>query len=351
MELIKNKLSLENGEIIFRPINQQFYHHEMKRSKILADVINKRHIPKDIMKLSINDGLVGLVKYLQYRWFKFDKHDLPYAGGSNNIKMLKYLIKKYPNVKVDRNLLIHAIENGKLEMVKYLLENYEGLVVNRSELDMAIKSGNLELVKYFIEVLGIQFNKAALNSAVISDNMEMVKYFQGNRLSVNPTVLQSIFRHGNLEMLKYVIKMQSSLVKHIDGFYASIFAIKSGNLELVKYLTEKYELFEMYENIVNMLQTAVISGNVEMFRYFHEKYPNVNIGKNMLINAVVTGNLDMFKCLIKTYNLQVSVLNLQLAAKNGHLEMVKYILEISPNLKLVVDDNMKLVFDVFYFTV
>jgi len=202
----KNKLSPKDGEIIFRPVNQQFHHHEMERSKIMADVINKRHIPKDIMKLSISDGLVGLVKYLQHRGFKLDKHDLPYAGGSDNIKMLKYLIKKYPSVKVDRNLLIHAIENGKLEMVKYLIENYENLIVNRRELDMAIQSGNLELVKYFIEVLDIQFNKEALNSAVVSGNMEVIKYVQedekNRRLNINISILPSLMRNGNIEIFK-----------------------------------------------------------------------------------------------------------------------------------------------------
>ncbi len=139
-----------------------------------------------------------------------------------------------------------------------------------------------------------------------------------------------------------------------------VLSSRSDNLEMIKYLFENYNSIKYWDDyddvlpgyIIPILKSAIIIGNVEMFRYFHEKYPNVVINNNEgILNAALNGHLDMFKYLVKTYNLQVSELNLQSAAKNGHLEIVKYILKISPNLKLIVDDEMKLIFDVFYFTV
>ncbi len=56
----------------------------------------------------------------------------------------------------------------------------------------------------------------------------------------------------------------------------------------------------------------------------------------------------MVKYLHKEFELKVDQNGIKWAAGNGHMEMVKYLLKKSPNLKLNVPEIMEIIFDNFF---
>ncbi len=154
-------------------------------------------------------------------------------------------------------------------------------------------------------------------------------------------------KEGSLNVVKYLVverKMSPHLVVENSSFFfqGTIFkyAAASGNLDLVKYLLEVHNAdIESQATTYSgcrgtALSYAVDKGHYHIINYLIEKGANVNpevAYSNILNNAIGTGNVSIFKLLIES-GTKLGKYHLGRAFEEGHIDIVKYILQIKPGI-------------------
>ena len=273
----------------------------------------------------------------------------------NNLKLLKYLVKKDGILEISDDAVVNAIRKNNFDMVKYLVEYLikKGKKLSYYPVIAATEKNNFDMVKYLIEKGGIITNESVGN-ALANNNLEMVKYLlgdeakdnQGNIIKLPEGTKPEVIRdkgyiynkfndYSNSEMFKYLIKKGAN----INSFKINN-AIMSNNLEITKYLIEKVPTLEDKH-----LSGAIKNNNLEMVKYLLGDEAKDNQGNiiklpegtkpaeilsSNVVNAAANGNLEILKYLVeKIDNIKYYAVSdaHQLAAGNGHFNVVKYLME------------------------
>ncbi len=168
----------------------------------------------------------------------------------------------------------------------------------------------------------------------------LVKYLNNKGLEVGKNGINEAAGNGHLEMVKYLHK-KFGLEVDQDGIY---WAAGHGHLEMVKYLVR--ELGELSSDQIDIDWTAE-NGHLEMVKYLHKEF-NLKVGQNGIEWTPGNGHIEMVKYLIKEFGLKVDQRGINWAAGNGHIEMVQYLIK-EFGLKLKVPEDMRIIFDNFYY--
>ena len=212
---------------------------------------------------------------------------LHYASMKGELKLVKDLIAKGANLNVvdhtDGTPLHYASKNGHLEIVKFLLQkgsdvNAKDLLSRSTSLYWSSGNGHLEIVKFLI------INNADVNAK--------------NRFGGTPLNKAS----------------------------------ENGRLPIVKLLIEKGADVNIVGEPVGMtsLDLASAGGHLEIVKLLIDKGADVNVEEKEKINPTHEISIEEpFKSMIDPISWTMTPLHF--ASKNGHLEIVKYLLAKGAN--------------------
>jgi ankyrin repeat protein len=180
--------------------------------------------------------------------------------------------------------------------------------------------------------LNKNYNEALVQSGKIGD-IDLVKYFlkKGADLeySHSGTVLGYAAYYGHLVIIKYLVSLGANI--RADNDYAKPrgarslvrYAARNGHLETVKYLIEDQKVNITTEKKYYIFKLAAQNGHLNVIKYFTEQ-------KLLFFNKIY------FKLFIKKYIYNNSICY---AARYGHLETVKYLIE-DQKVNITTEKNM-----------
>ncbi len=235
--------------------------------------------------------------------------------------LISLLNQSNSSIKLDSSSLEWAVYSGSIELFEYLLEssnqfnlkldsilNKESQDDTETLLNFAANKGHLELVKLLISK-GFKPNFRTLEDSINSENCELVKFFLNNYHLISNfeqmTKLYSIsVKAGSKEVNEFLRKVAETLDSKAEIKVNSVYFITSKN----NIVQEKYW----------KRQEATYCQNNELFNHFFGFSGNVSILnsiKPILVNSKFNNALKLDKkCL-------------NIAAKNGHLDMVRTLIE------------------------
>ncbi|KAJ3100520.1 hypothetical protein HDU97_002156 [Phlyctochytrium planicorne] len=212
--------------------------------------------------------LAWLHKY-QSKSFNFELCDVVARGGS--VKMAKLLVRKRCKKFSDMSLE-YAILNGDMEMVEYLHKEV-GVNLTAKALRKVAKIGSLELAEYFD------------NWEDASQNL-LGQLFHESCIQGHLDIVKSLINHRKFEYLNAQTRFQTVIAEcdHINIIEC---------------------LLEFVSPISFFLQRPAENGNIQLLRYFSSKIP---VEESKTTHAFYRPETFLDK-----------------AARNGHLECVKFL--------------------------
>lgn len=254
-------------------------------------------------------------------------------------KRLKYIIEvrgyTYPKdkVKLD-NMAKQASIRGYLDILKYL--ESKGLDLhsdNDSFFRLAAEYGHMDLVEYLVSKAANIHAKDdfALRKAAFG-NLEMVKYLVEHGANIhiyNEIPLRDAALNGYLGVVKYLVSQGADI--HIDNDTIILTASGNGWKNILGYLLNFKYPQEIYKEII---KRVIQKGYKEFIIFISENYPEVieNIDYPPLFTVIKSEQIDILKFLIdflkKRDRLNPFSLGrfLNMAVREGNLEMVKYLI-------------------------
>ncbi len=353
MELILSRLDKQY-------LTKKYVKHNLESS--FSDIF------KNDIYYAIENGLVGLLKYLIYQNNFFDIKDINQkiinsVAVNGHFSMLKYLYRKW-GFKVDDyeaddygfdspvSTIEKIVENGHIDIIKWLqnmnhtyIYRYRKYLVGYDGIISAIKNGQLDMIKYIMNNTGNEQKLYSpgmqedyeyyINHAVKNGSMEMVKYFEskGYKLMDNEYLLNEVIENGSVEMLKWLQSKMSLDKEFIIDDENIWYAIRGGNVEMLKYLeslvrestSDKQKLKIDYKNGI---WHAAMNGHTEMIKYIESQ--GIEIPYNPVYHALHNGHLELFKYLYlryykRYYDMEFGLYNFRLVVKSDNIEMFKYL--------------------------
>ena len=281
-----------------------------------------------------------------------------------------------------------ACENGHLEVAKYLITEHKcnpehGNVSGYTPLHLAARNGHLAVVKYLINELGCNpqiadnSGNTSLHYACLSGYLDVTNYLLSG-CNCNPqcsanygfTPLHCACENGHLEVAKYLITEHKCNPEHgnINGYIPLHSAASSGHLAVVKYLvTELGCNPEFADNDgLTPLHEACCSGHMHVAQYLVQEQncayePKATINDEMLSTVTKKGCFPLQNSLmVKAYETFLfveyihgwttkkitnkaieGITPLHLACMKGHLDMVKYLIDVCKcNLNHATSSNL-----------
>lgn len=213
------------------------------------------------------DALLSATPLIKF--FQENYYDLCDCSLVESLPVFKTIY--YRDRVFDKNkLLVEASMNGCLDVVKYLVAN--GADVNTSEgsaLCYAVRCENLDTVKYLIEN-GADVNASdfvALKYACEGEHLDIAEVLIANSDGLSfcsYLLMEKACKWGQLNVVKF-LSMHG--VKLNNQFYLG-YASRYGKIEVVKYLFEnvKYTALELDY----ALRCSVSGGHLEVVKYLKE---------------------------------------------------------------------------------
>ena len=229
-----------------------------------------------LLRYSALNGHLNVVKYLVEN-FDINREDaLRWSAQNGHFKVVEYLISTGVNVNIDNNYpLISAAGNGHLSLVKYLVS--KGADVHAKDdrpLRWSAYNGQLHVVKYLVE---------EHNANIHADNEYALRYSAEN---------------GHLNVVKYLVSLGANI--HAEDEHGLKWSADKGHLHVVKYLVEECQA-DIHAHDDAAIRWSISRGHLQVVEYLVSRGANI-MAKNG--EALV------------------------LAARNGYLKLVKYLLSV-----------------------
>ncbi len=236
---------------------------------------------------------------------------------------------------------------GNNKKTKFMLEmiknNYEDLYEYDDEedeyrddfypylMDSAIQYNLFGFVKKLImevEGFGSYLYDTHIYIASRNNNLNIIKYLISKDFKVTSYTLDNVASTGNLEILKYLIGLGiKPNVRTILSITPYKYRIKCDEkLEILKYLETMVVMTD--KNYRDMLNNVITFGYTNIFEYILSK--GIKLDREHIDEISKKGELDMLKLAVDKDSLSCPIVAYEMsyAAKNGHLNMVKYMLSI-----------------------
>ena len=305
---------------------------------------------------------------------------LHFACTNGHLKITKYLISECncdPQSSAKNGIIpLHsACQNGHLEVAKYLITEHKcspehGTINGYTPLHSAASSGHLAVVKYLISELGRNPQVAENNGltplhyACLNGHLDTTKYLISDcncnpRCSANNgnTPLHCACQKGHLKLTKCLITEHKCNPEHgnVNGYTPLHSAATNGHLAVVKYLITALGCNpEVADNDgLTPLHEACYSGHLHVAQYLIQELncacePKATINDEMLSTVTKKECFPLRNSLmVKAYETFLfvkymhgwttreitnkaieGITPLHFACMKGHLDMVKYLIDV-----------------------
>ena len=251
-----------------------------------------------------------------------------------------------------------AVSGNSWNVVEYLVK-FKEVIHSSSQFPasgnlviLAMENQNLDMLKCLIQSLGFNPNTnkwrglTYIYKAAVIGNVNIIRYLMS--LKCDPNIesvggLLPIHAVTNLRAVKCLIEecFCNPSASTQSGVTLLIFAAAQGHLNIVKYLVEEVgcDLLQRDYMQNTALHSAAMTDKVPVLKYLIEDQGcdpyDANIsGTNVLVSSAIHGSLLVVQYLIRERKmdkdshypiLKRSILNM--AASQGHLDVVSYLLE------------------------
>jgi len=156
---------------------------------------------------------VFIIKYLYELGCPFKPLIWQYVIRNNNIKLVKWLIKK-PLIPFNNLILMIAIDNNRTNIFKFLFEYCEKMDLEAQQefiFDHALSRGRVDIVDWLYYNKNYEFNKFSFEYAAQSGKIKMLDYIY--KLAYNdcsniawwtPSVTVAAAEEGHIHVLKWL---------------------------------------------------------------------------------------------------------------------------------------------------
>jgi len=256
------------------------------------------------------------------------------AISSGHLHLVIWLYKNNYDIT---NSMHCAIENGHLNIVIWLYE--KGIELPNNAIDIA--NGHLDLIIWLYEK-GCIFTIDTLKNAIRKNHLHVVQWiYSFGDIEHSLHIIDVAAEYGHLEIVKYLDSIGKICTEH-----AMNSAIRKGYLEIVKWLhSNKY--FECSQYAIDNAKHNVLK-YLSNFKYLYNlkvkfddkdyiyivKTNNISLIEKQLSN-IKPRTLWKFTCLLGNIDLLIwldennisgwTKYTIDCAAKNGHLDIVKYL--------------------------
>lgn len=238
----------------------------------------------------------------------------------------KYLVEKHniPDLELEVSVIC-AVKYNRIEMLKYLLEHMKHKYYPITE---ACYYGNLDIILYLID-LGID-TYACLVECIKHNHLHIIKHFiEYNLIESIPEYFFELATISNsYDILVYLMEKQIISQQYKDKLLRH--SVEKGNINIAKYLIEtKHADLHSWNNTAIIL--AAKNGHVDLVKYLYEHGANINIKKNMPLKwAYKNNHWNIVSYLIVRVNkIFYPADYLIMAAKNEDLEIINLLKEYS----------------------
>ncbi|KAG6974038.1 hypothetical protein JG688_00003251 [Phytophthora aleatoria] len=265
-----------------------------------------------------------------------DKEEvLRLAAAGGHLGVVQYLAKECDvDVNAARNdgetAVMMAASNGMMEVIRYLAIQCNVVVNVRNQggdtaLMKAVYNGKVEVVRCLVEECGVGVN---------------AKSYDGE------TALMKAISTGAIEVVHYLAKLESTDInaRNYDEDTALLIATKIGKLEVIRYLAEQCgaDVNDANEKGFTALLVAAQNGDINVVRYLADECDaDVNRktkgGSTALSIAAASGKIEVVQYLAEKFDAKVRARDENgyiHAARNGHIDVLKYLVEPSSVDKL-----------------
>ncbi|XP_067660337.1 ankyrin repeat domain-containing protein 50-like [Haliotis asinina] len=283
-------------------------------------------------------------------------HSACLGGDRDVMKYILSLDMTYIDVRAQckRTPMMLAAENGHKEVVELLVnEGADMSLVDKQRnniLHCACRGGRLEVVMYIVSQNKVDINsrgwkkKTPLMLAAANGAKDVVKFLveHGADLSLTyaggSNTLHLASWGGHLEVVKYIVS-QNKVDINSRGWQKKtplMVAAANGAKDVVKFLVEHgADLLLVHGSGINTLHMACRGGHLEVVKYIvSQNKVDINSRgwkkKTPVMVAAEMGKKDVVEFLVE-HGADLSLLRgsgsniLHMACKEGHLEVVKYI--------------------------
>jgi hypothetical protein len=268
-----------------------------------------------------------------------------YISYHGDEKFLKYLLDNYYNVGVwDFNEYLNiGITFGHQDFSIYIMENIVGINYLLA-IQLSTKFNRTRILKYILTTSNI--------SELTDDIIDEIN--TGIRLNHNDIVMLLI---EYLEIKLSFIRMKTILNSSI------VFSIECDRVVIARSLISYPHCF--IDDIGRLYRLCGHFGRLDILKYLLLKYPDIFNKQAMLLTSAINGHFHMFSyiiayCIETKYNIIDLDIDryLQLGARDGHYNIVQYILEtilvVYPEIIIDFDKAVQLAeennhFDIAYY--
>lgn len=266
------------------------YKGHLEMSKWLYEVgkhkINIHHENDEIFRYTTYNGHLNIIIWLYEisEEYSLDKQIVfNDSCRSGNLNLVKFLHKKWNDVKIEFKSISHACTTGNLELVIWLYENSsENINIHQDEEDLYIHacgSGNHNLVLWIYEKchgiidLNIQ-NQLGFVKCCRFGNLKTAKWIYDKtqkRIDIHPknfTSFREACHSGHLDVLKWMYEICESkgTLNDIQLLINNYFRIPQ-KLDVIKWM---YEMSDNKENLRKKFLLFFKDRNIQTMKWLYE---------------------------------------------------------------------------------
>jgi len=276
------------------------------------------------------------------------------AAKAGRLDMIQFLTARFPGCYVTF-AVDEAARNGHLEILQWLRHHHDNVKWGAEELPIAMRCNQFEVAQWiFNNIPGAAdyFGDVEKIAAAESGNLRMLEWALSRSrtdplLSLTEYAVQS--SHGTFEIIKWLVDNgyhypPPSPQVDLDG------AAERGQLDVIQYLSahaigycsprsvERASVNGHFETVKWIMQNRTdgrrnasfneiaAHGRVDIVRWIAQFYPE-GFDEIAMIQAARNGHLDVIICLDEVLgeNIMCTPEAMNVAAGNGHLEIVKWL--------------------------
>ncbi|KAJ3104370.1 hypothetical protein HDU97_009343, partial [Phlyctochytrium planicorne] len=249
----------------------------------------------------------------------------------------------------DPSVTFQVAEHGTVATLAWL-HKYQPKSLNFELCDAVAKGGSVKMAKFLVRKRCKRFSDMALEYAILNNDMEMVEYLH-KEVGVNITLkaLLHVAKTGSLEMAEYINYWPDASQHWLDQLFDE--SCIQGNLAILKTLVNHRKFKEVrflkalngcnHINIIEyilefikpmpyLLERPAENGDLQLLRYLSSKIPLQGWKTFALDKAARNGHLECVKFLHTERKDECGEMAFDNAISGNHFDIACYIIDVQP---------------------